>query len=403
VLLGSLAWSFASVERAARTVVRGDAQRVSASVEAQLRALGRRPTDADLSAILEAHRGEGARALRIRDPSGLVFAGPARERDAPDPPLGLALEDEDRAVFTAHLSGRPRLHPPPPRPFDDHTSRAPEPLGPPRLSVTLVSATAAELARNARITLGLSVVAAALTALSAMALGRLARERAHKLRRDERERALASLGEMSAVIAHEIRNPLASLKGHAQLLEESLAPESKPRERAGRVLREALRLEALTTDLLAFVRSGALTRRSHDAATFVRAAVEPFGERVRATVLHGPVQLSIDPDRMTEALSNVLRNAQQAAPDSTVELEARADGRAWTCVIRDRGPGVALEDRERIFSPFVTAKTHGTGLGLAIARRIVEAHGGRIPCADAEGGGAAFTVELPVRAASASD
>jgi two-component system sensor histidine kinase HydH len=401
LLACSVAWSFVSVQRAARTVVRGDGQRMLSSVEAEVRSLSRRPTEADLEAMLDAHRAEGAISLRLRDPSGLLFAGPERDRASPDPPLGLVFDHGGVATLAVRIAGpgrASRLH----RAWDGGSEPPPPRRGPPTLTLALVSPTAAALERNARVTLTLSLVAAALAVLASVAFWRLLRERAEMVKRGERERALASLGEMSAVIAHEIRNPLAALKGHAQLLEESLG-EEKLRARAARVLREAVRLESLTADLLSFVRSGALSRRPLDAGAFVLATVDSFGEGVRATVHHGAVEIEMDADRMHEALTNLLRNARQASPETAVALDVRVVGARWRCVIGDRGPGVAPSEREQVFMPFVTTKTHGTGLGLAIARRVVEAHGGRLWCGEREGGGAEFFLELPLRDTIASE
>ncbi|MEM9492882.1 MAG: histidine kinase dimerization/phospho-acceptor domain-containing protein, partial [Myxococcota bacterium] len=129
------------------------------------------------------------------------------------------------------------------------------------------------------------------------------------------ERQLAKLGEMSAVLAHELRNPLASLKGHAQLLSESL-PEGRAQAKADRVVNEALRLENLTSDLLAFVRTGSISRRPVDPVSVVRSAVEELdAERVEIYDDLAPAEWSLDPDRMHQVLSNLLHNAVQASPE----------------------------------------------------------------------------------------
>src|SRR5439155_21048299 len=122
-----------------------------------------------------------------------------------------------------------------------------------------------------------------------------------------RERRLASLGEMSAVLAHEIRNPLASLKGNAQLLAAMLPADDKPRAKADRVVDEALRLEQLTSDLLAFVRTGELQRAAVDPAQLVREAAAGLAVEVDGT--GAPRAWSLDAARMRQVVVNLLDNA----------------------------------------------------------------------------------------------
>ncbi len=252
-----------------------------------------------------------------------------------------------------------------------------------------------------------ALAAASLLAVAIVLVRREARRHADERER-ERQRRLASLGEMSAVLAHEIRNPLASLKGNAQLLAQMLPAGDKPRAKAQRVVDEAARLEKLTTDLLAFVRTGALKRAPADPAALVREALATADEgragrdgagrdaadvAVALHMQHAPPSWSVDADRLREVLVNLLDNARAAGAPVTVTVGAH--GGALRIDVADRGPGVPVEDRERIFEPFVTGKTQGTGLGLAVARRVIEAHGGTLEVRDAEGGGALFRIELP--------
>jgi two-component system sensor histidine kinase HydH len=207
----------------------------------------------------------------------------------------------------------------------------------------------------------------------------------------ERERRLASLGEMSAVLAHEIRNPLASLKGNAQLLAASLPEGEKPRAKAERVVDEAVRLEKLTQELLAFVRTGELARSEVAPATLVRDAAASF-DGVTIDDAAAPATWSLDGARMREVLVNLLDNAVAAGPPVRVRVAGQG---ALVIEVSDSGPGVSADDRDKIFEPFFTGKTRGTGLGLAIAKRVVELHGGTIRVDDAPGGGALFRIEIP--------
>ena len=161
----------------------------------------------------------------------------------------------------------------------------------------------------------------------------LAMRRRYALEREaERARHLAALGEMSAVLAHEIRNPLASLKGHAQLLAEGLQAAGAERSRAAkaaRIVDEAVRIEQITTDLLDFVRQGELERAPVDLAR-AGAAVGPRrssrAERLRLQLPASPVAGPVDAARLRQVIENVARNAVQAG-EGPVEI-ALHDGRA---------------------------------------------------------------------------
>jgi two-component system sensor histidine kinase HydH len=205
---------------------------------------------------------------------------------------------------------------------------------------------------------------------------------------------------MSAVLAHEIRNPLASLKGHAQLLVEELRAEVPPeparsRARAERVVAEAVRIEQLCGGLLEFVRTGAIARAPVDPGQLARAAIAEIGVPIALELAEAPARWSLDAGRMQQVLCNLLRNAVESSPEpGTVLLRVRS-GRDRLCFeVCDRGPGVPEAARERIFAPFVTGRTRGTGLGLTVARRIVEAHGGDLSVTDRAGGGAVFTATI---------
>jgi two-component system sensor histidine kinase HydH len=186
------------------------------------------------------------------------------------------------------------------------------------------------------------------------------------------------------VLAHEIKNPLASLKGNAQLLAGGV--EGKQKAKAERVVDEAVRLEKLVSDLLAFVRTGQLDR-----APMTPASLVPEG--VAADLAKAPGTWSLDEPRMRQVIGNLVDNGQAAGGPVTVRIAE--EGRRLVIEVADKGPGVPADERDKIFEPFFTKKTRGTGLGLAVARRVVEAHGGTISVGDAPGGGAIFRVEIP--------
>ncbi len=237
-----------------------------------------------------------------------------------------------------------------------------------------------------------ALAAAALLGVAFVLIRREARRRADAIAR-ERERRLASLGEMSAVLAHEIKNPLASLKGNAQLLARMLPTGDKPRAKADRVVDEAMRLEQLTNDLLQFVRTGTIQRAPVDPAALIRDAASSVAGEVTVDATGAPASWSLDAGRIRQVVINLIDNAVAAGPPVTVAVRA---GRGHMILeVADRGPGVAEADRERIFEPFFTGKTQGTGLGLAICRRVVELHGGTIAVHPNPGGGAMFRAEIP--------
>jgi two-component system sensor histidine kinase HydH len=215
----------------------------------------------------------------------------------------------------------------------------------------------------------------------------------------ERKEHLARLGAMSAVLAHEIRNPLASLKGHAQLLAEE-PHDPRTAAKIDRVVKDAIRLEVLTNDLLQFARSGSVhASPSSPVEVLEAAALSVDVGRVRVSTEGAPERWSLDAGRMEQVLINLLDNALRVTPEGKkVSAEVGSAGKELVYTVRDHGPGVPSAQRARIFDAFHTTNHRGTGLGLAVARRIVELHGGRIEVDDGPEGGAVFRVRLPALA-----
>jgi two-component system sensor histidine kinase HydH len=237
------------------------------------------------------------------------------------------------------------------------------------------------------------VVLAAAAAAGALVIAALyARQR----RRADEAQRLAALGQMSAVLAHELRNPLASLKGHAQLLERALPEGEAPRLKAERVVGEAVRLERLIDDLLAFVRSGQLARAPTELGALVRGVVDERGAGRATLRADAELTLAVDRERLRQVLVNLVDNAMQSG-EGAIEISLRRDGSQVELAVRDHGRGIAAADLPHLFEPFYTTRTQGTGLGLAIARQIVELHGGTIVAETPPDGGARFVVRLPVK------
>ncbi len=230
-------------------------------------------------------------------------------------------------------------------------------------------------------------------------VARLQRELASANEALQRSRRLAALGEMAAGIAHEIRNPLASMQLYAGMLIEDLE-DRRPQQQISRQIAQAVRgLNAVVSDVLTFSRELRVERRrapAWDAATRAVAAVRPLIEQhgINIVVDCGDVKLNADAELLHQALVNLCRNAAQAMEGGgTLRITAQADDEGVTLTVADTGSGIAAEQIDRIFNPFFTTRHTGTGLGLAIVHRIVDAHGGGI--AVHNDGGAVFTLTLP--------
>jgi two-component system, NtrC family, sensor histidine kinase HydH len=269
-------------------------------------------------------------------------------------------------------------------------------MGPHRMVIEFEPTLSEQTIRRAFSVLILSCSAAGLLTIAALIMWAAAirEERAELLSASRRH--LAQLGEMSAVMAHEIRNPLASLKGHAQLLAEKVYDPALL-ARVDRVVQEAVRLESLTNDLLDFARSGGIQIVAASPADILASAVAATTpERIEMSVSGAPAAWPLDPARIQQLLINLIDNALAVTP-APVKVETRVyrERNALMYAVRDYGPGVSDGERSRIFEPFHTTKLHGTGLGLAVAKRIIDLHNGRIEIVDPPGGGAEFQVLLP--------
>jgi two-component system sensor histidine kinase HydH len=220
---------------------------------------------------------------------------------------------------------------------------------------------------------------------------------------------LAALGQLSASIAHEVRNPLAVIRSAAQSLDESVAAGDDEGRRACQfIIAEIDRLTSVVSSLLAFARPLRLDPRPvavdelFDSALLL-AAPDLTRQHVRVARPDGPLPLRVraDVDLVRQVLVGLLVNAVEAVgPDGEVRLAARPRGDAVEIEVADSGPGVPAELQTRIFEPFFTTRARGTGLGLPIARQIVEAHGGKLEVGEPRGRGARFLVHLPAAPAA---
>ncbi|HEY2029655.1 MAG TPA: HAMP domain-containing sensor histidine kinase [Myxococcales bacterium] len=283
------------------------------------------------------------------------------------------------------------------RPFRNHHMFGPR-TGRSGLSfvVEFLPGPAAALASRALVTLVISCFAAALLLAVAALSFRRARETERLMAQLARDQQLKSLGQMSAVLSHELRNPLTGLKGHTQLLLEKLAPDHPARPGAERILAGAMRLQTTANQILDFSRTGAVTARPESPREVAEAAIELAGEpRVHLQVGPDVTTWPLDRLRMEQVLVNLIRNAAQAAPEGPIEVGVNVARGCLEFTVRDHGPGLPPGEEARIFEPFHGKNVRGTGLGLAICRQIVEAHRGRIEGENQPDGGALFRVRIP--------
>jgi two-component system, NtrC family, sensor histidine kinase PilS len=255
----------------------------------------------------------------------------------------------------------------------------------------------------------------------------------------QREERLAAVGRLSAAIAHEIRNPLASITGSVQVLREGLELVPEDDELLGLVEREAARLNDLVSDFLSLARDESPDLQPGHLAPIVRETALLMERRgytgldFRVDLLADP-ELMLDSARMRQVFWNLFNNAAHAmGEEGTIEVrseritpeqlglivsgnadsgyweynEVRAasggersiepGGDALRLIVRDTGPGIPEESQARIFDPFYTTRSGGTGLGLAIVQRIVQSHGGVISVRSQLGEGTTFAIWLPIR------
>ncbi len=251
---------------------------------------------------------------------------------------------------------------------------------------------------------GVTVVACLTISLLLVTLGIM-----YLLRRDEkrqqelaRQEELARLGVVGAVMAHEIRNPLAGIKGFAQLME-TAATLDQARHYADRIVTQSLRMESLVNDLLSFAREDRGERQPADLEVLVRDCitliqVEADSARILVNYTpHAALKVKVVSDRIIQLLLNLLKNGLQAMPDGG-ELQVELEKIKSLAIIRvrDSGAGIPPENLPHIFKPFWTNKARGTGLGLALCHKIAMEHGGSLTVESIVGAGTTFIVQLPL-------
>jgi signal transduction histidine kinase len=238
----------------------------------------------------------------------------------------------------------------------------------------------------------------------------------------ERINRLASMGSLVAGLAHEIRSPLGSLKGLAQLLQEDVTERGGKAEYVEVIIKEIDRLNKIVEELLTFGQPSTYRFQGRDIEEIVKETVSlaktGFPEKTVTTRedYRGDLpRIAVEPDKMTQAILNIINNAMEATPEGgtvtvrtdLIQPPSDADLNQGRVVIDvfNTGDPISFEDRERVFNPFFTTKPGGIGLGLSISQQIITAHGGHIRVMNEEGGerkGVVFRIELPITAAGTS-
>jgi len=221
------------------------------------------------------------------------------------------------------------------------------------------------------------------------------------MRRSER---LGALGQLTAGLAHELRNPLGTMKASAEVLQQNVAAENEvARELAGFIAAEVDRTNSLITRFLDFARPLPLKREPAELAELIDGAVArfknhqpPFDVSVHTNYSPDIRPIPLDGELMQNVIHNLLENAAQASPPGgAITVKTRPARDSAEIAIIDRGSGIDPANIENVFNPFFTTKPEGVGLGLAIVSKIIDEHGGRISVESEPGQGSIFRILLP--------
>jgi two-component system sensor histidine kinase HydH len=220
----------------------------------------------------------------------------------------------------------------------------------------------------------------------------------------QRHEKLAALGELAAGVAHEIRNPLSSIKGLASFFADQLQKGSDAQEAAAVMAQEVDRLNRVITELLDFARPSDLKRKSVDLKGLISRSLmlvqqDAINQHIVVNIESADdvCPVWIDPDRMAQCLLNLYLNVIQAMENKgTLTVHISVDDDQYVRIsVSDTGPGLHPEQLDKIFNPYFTTKRTGTGLGLAIVHKIVDAHQGRINVESTSSQGTSFTIIIP--------
>ena len=233
--------------------------------------------------------------------------------------------------------------------------------------------------------------------------------KAHQKQKDNqvtlmRMERLSVMGETSAIVAHELRNPLVAIGGFARTLQRNLDQDDPNRQYADIISSEVARMETIIHDLLDFIRPQKRLRKEVVIDRIVGETADKFadelevkGIRLEMSLQTGGISLAVHPGEIQQILQNYIINAMQAQPDGgRIEVRSRMVEGGVKVEVRDDGPGFAEDVADKLYSPFFSTKTSGSGLGLTICAQIIKSHGGVTGAENKPDGGAVFSFILPL-------
>jgi signal transduction histidine kinase len=231
------------------------------------------------------------------------------------------------------------------------------------------------------------------------------REKSEQDRRCEIE-SLAAMGQAVSGLAHDMKTPLIAIGGFSRLVQKRHKEGDESYEKLGIVIKETQRLENMVKEMLDFARPLELHRSVEnigqllsESLEVVESAASEYNVKAEIKMSKPLPDVSLDAMRMKQVLINLVMNGVQASPEGgTVRIHASEKGKRLIIDVSDNGCGVPVDRKKEIFSPFFTTKKDGTGLGLPIAKKIVEAHSGRIVVLNNPGKGLTFRIVMPMRA-----
>jgi signal transduction histidine kinase len=233
--------------------------------------------------------------------------------------------------------------------------------------------------------------------------------KAHQKQKDDQEtlmrmERLSVMGETSAIVAHELRNPLVAIGGFARTLRRNLPEDDPNRQFAEIISSEVARMETIIHDLLDFIRPKKQLRKQvvvdrivAEAADRFQAELKEKGIQLDMDLKAEGLELDVHPGEIQQIMENFMVNAMQAQPEGgRIQVVSRLVEGGVRVEVRDTGPGFAEEISDQLFAPFFSTKAAGSGLGLTICAQIIKSHGGVIEAANRPDGGAVFSFILPL-------